>query len=188
MMKKVFTLLCVFLLALSVQAQREVTKFLGIPVDGTKSAMIQKLEAKGFEVVDREKGTLMGEFNGVQSYVAIVTQGNKVWRIATFAVGSRSKGQTILRFNELCRQFEAKPLYVAARDEQYIDEDEDISHEINVHDKQYHADFYQKDSAGKVDENRLVWLSIGKSVSGYGNFVIYIYYDNVCNQAHGEDL
>lgn len=189
MMKKVFTLLCVFLLAFSVQAQREVTKFLGIPVDGTMSAMIKKLEAKGFEVVDRETSTstLKGEFNGKQSFITIGTQGNKIWRILATDLTSRSESQTVIRFNELCRQFGNNPRYVGRVDEQMIDADEDISYEISVHDKQYQAAFFQKDSAGEVDENRMVWIHIGKSVTP-GEYLISIFYDNLYNQAHGEDL
>ena len=30
-------------------AQKDITKFMGIPVDGFKKDMIQKLKAKGFE-------------------------------------------------------------------------------------------------------------------------------------------
>lgn len=48
-MKKVLTLLFSVVMALVVNAQTEVTKFLGIPVDGTKAEMVQKIKAKGFE-------------------------------------------------------------------------------------------------------------------------------------------
>ena len=36
-------------MATALYAQKTVTKFLGIPVDGTKTAMIQQLEAKGYQ-------------------------------------------------------------------------------------------------------------------------------------------
>ena len=42
-----FILLVIYGLAMYAQ-QRDVTKFLGIPVDGTKREMRQKLKAKGF--------------------------------------------------------------------------------------------------------------------------------------------
>ena len=48
-MKKVLTVLALLMFSVAVYAQKDVTKFLGIPVDGTKSAMIQKLKAKGFQ-------------------------------------------------------------------------------------------------------------------------------------------
>lgn len=177
-----------FLLAFSVQAQREVTKFLGIPVDGTKPAMIKKLEAKGLKVINRDKGHLMDEFNGEQSAIGIITQRNKVWRIVVSDITSRSESQIVLRFNELCRQFGNNPRYVGPVDEQMIDEDEDISYEITVHDKQYQAAFFQKDSAGTVDENRSVWFCINKSPFNPSEYIISIYYDNLYNEAQGEDL
>ena len=48
-MKKVLVLVLATVLSLTTAyAQKDVTKFLGIPVDGTKAAMIQKLKNKGF--------------------------------------------------------------------------------------------------------------------------------------------
>ncbi len=61
-------------------AQKDVTKFLGIPVDGTKSAMIQKLKAKGF-TYNQRRDCLEGEFNGRTVYLHVVTNNNKVYRI-----------------------------------------------------------------------------------------------------------
>ena len=46
-MKK-FVLMILLIVSLAVKAQKDVTKFLGIPVDGLKPAMIQKLKAKSF--------------------------------------------------------------------------------------------------------------------------------------------
>lgn len=47
-MKRIFTCLVVTLVVIAAFAQKDVTTFLGIPVDGTKSAMKQKLIAKGY--------------------------------------------------------------------------------------------------------------------------------------------
>lgn len=47
-MKKFLSVVLMLTLSVAMYAQKDVTKFLGIPVDGTKSAMIQKLKAKGF--------------------------------------------------------------------------------------------------------------------------------------------
>ena len=80
-MRKFINLIAMIVLAAGLHAQKDVTKFLGIPVDGTKSAMIQKLKAKGFTYHQKDD-LLEGEFNGEKVNIAIVTQGNKVWRIA----------------------------------------------------------------------------------------------------------
>ena len=49
--------------SLFIYAQQDVTKFLGIPVDGSKSEMIQKLKAKGYTSSPLDKDVLVGEFN-----------------------------------------------------------------------------------------------------------------------------
>ena len=53
----------------TVFAQKEVTKFLGIPVDGFKSEMIQKLKAKGTHIIVQQivwKENLMEEMLKLQ--------------------------------------------------------------------------------------------------------------------------
>ena len=47
-MKKILSVMMLLLLSISIYAQQNVTKFLGVPVDGSKAAMIQKLKEKGF--------------------------------------------------------------------------------------------------------------------------------------------
>lgn len=49
--------MCLFAVALYAQ-DRVVTRFLGIPVDGTKAEMIQKLKAKGFTSNAYDSNTL----------------------------------------------------------------------------------------------------------------------------------
>ena len=55
-------------------------EFLGIPVDGPKSSMIQKLKAKGFRYNQR-LDCLTGEFNSSKVNISIATNKNKFWRI-----------------------------------------------------------------------------------------------------------
>ena len=47
-MKKIIGLFFAVLFSAGLYAQEGVIKFLGIPVDGTKQEMIQKLKSKGF--------------------------------------------------------------------------------------------------------------------------------------------
>lgn len=81
-MKKLFATTLLLVLSLTTQAQTDVTKFLGIPVDGTKPEMIRQLKAKGFRNVPYTDDILEGEFNGSNVYVSVATNNNKVWRIA----------------------------------------------------------------------------------------------------------
>lgn len=68
-------LLLLLLASATVYAQKEVTKFLGIPVDGYKSEMIQKLKAKGYKY-NSTTDCLEGEFNGIDVGIMVVTNGD----------------------------------------------------------------------------------------------------------------
>lgn len=146
-MKRLLCVAIALVCAATLQAQEEekdVTKFLGIPVDGTKAEMIEKLKAKGFTPTTWDKDVLEGEFNGTDVYIGVVTNNNKVYRIGITDKNARSKTGIKNRFNILCRQFEHNPKYTSMIDEdQTIPEDEDISYEITVNDKQYQAVYYQ---------------------------------------------
>ena len=45
-------------------AQKDVTQFLDIPVDGYKPEMIEKLKSKGYTINQQSEDVLDGEFNG----------------------------------------------------------------------------------------------------------------------------
>ena len=142
MMKKILILAMTVILSSGAFAQREVTKFLGIPVDGTKQSMIQKLKAKGF-TYDQQKDRLYGEFNGEEVSISVQTNGNKVWRIAITDEIGRNENQIRIRFNNLVNQFENNNKYMPYKDSQTLSDNENIGHEISVNDKQYAAIFYQ---------------------------------------------
>ena len=142
-MKKILILAMTVILSSGAFAQREVTKFLGIPVDGTKQSMIQKLKAKGF-TYDQQTDRLYGEFNGEEVSISVQTNGNKVWRIAITDEIDRSENQIRIRFNNLVNQFENNNKYMPyKKDSQTLSDNEDISYEISANDKQYAAIFYQ---------------------------------------------
>lgn len=142
-MKKILILAMTVILSSGAFAQREVTKFLGIPIDGTKQSMIQKLKAKGF-TYDQQTDCLYGEFNGEEVSISVQTNGNKVWRIAITDEIDRSENQIRIRFNNLVNQFENNNKYMPyKKDSQTLSDNEDISYEISANDKQYAAIFYQ---------------------------------------------
>ena len=197
-MRKFLTLLAMIAISASVFAQKEVTKFLGIPVDGSPSEMIKKLKTKGFTtdegfMRDVEVGlidwdgpeALTGHFNGERVRVYIGVETNKVWRIYLVDKDNRDETQIKIRFNTLVRQFEGNGKYVPYVDEQTIADDENISHQMTVNKKQYQAGFVQKGEDGTVDEKRFVWFSIGQDSDGY---YIAMFYDNKYNEADGSDL
>ncbi|MBQ2304176.1 MAG: hypothetical protein II256_07150 [Bacteroidales bacterium] len=184
-MKKIIGLLFAVLFSAGLYAQEEVIKFLGIPVDGTKQEMIEKLKSKGFTNEQIFYGRnirsdyLEGEFNGEKVEISIQTQNNKVWRLEIIDKTSRSEGQIISRFNKLVGQFENNGKYTPLKKIQTIDENEDIKYEISVNDKQYNATFIPKTSG-------MVWFTIKEVV--IGSYRIAMYYENTKNEADGSDL
>lgn len=144
-MKNLLTVVMLFVFSTALYAQKDVTKFLGIPVDGTKTAMIQKLKAKGFTPSTWDKNILEGELNGFDVNVHIVTNNNKVWRIMLADKITQDETGIKIRFNELCRQFENNKKYKSMTDkEQTIPDDEDLSYEMTVNNKRYEAVYYQQ--------------------------------------------
>lgn len=140
-MKKVFAVLIMIIAGLSVYAQKDVTKFLGIPVDGTKTEMIRKLKAKGFK--QSTKGYMSGIFNGIPVNVFIATEKGKVSRIMVSNENAFNETDIKIQFNRLCHQFENNGKYMSIGENYSIPYDEDISYEITVRNKRYEATYFQ---------------------------------------------
>ena len=140
------------LCTLSISAQeKDVTKFLGIPVDGHKAEMRKKLISKGFTPKTLlGKEYFEGEFNGHDVRVYIVTNNNKVWRIMLCDNNPQDEASIRIRFNNLCHQFEKNERYFTPEDFT-ISEDEDISYEMTVNNKMYSAGYYQNPSTESVN-------------------------------------
>ena len=195
-MKKFLFILFLLITSLVVDAQ-ELTKFLRIPVDGTKSAMIQKLKSKGYKY-NNTINCLEGEFNGKEVEISVVTNNNKVYRIAIFDKYLCDEGEIKIRFNNLVNQFSNSDKYGSVYDNQTIAENEDISYNMLVKNKRYQAIFNQRleysvnfedinsiDSALENLDNKSVWFMIAEH---YGKYRILMFYDNGYNAPNGEDL
>ena len=151
-MKKILWFI-LMLVSMSATAQKDVTKFLGIPVDGYKPEMKQKLIDKGF-TYNSQYNFFDGEFNGRDVHVYIGTNNNKVYRIMVADANTCSETDIRIRFNTLCRQFSKNAKYVPVNleDNNYtIPESEDISYEMLVHKKRYEAAFYQLPDISLID-------------------------------------
>lgn len=162
-MKKFLNITIALLFSTVIFAQNNVTQFLGIPIDGTKSAMIEKLKAKGF-TYDAANDVLNGQFNGRSSNLYIVTNKNKVYRIMVADADGSSETDIRIRFNKLSGQFEHNGKYIPGDIIQYllgeyrIDEDEDISYEMIAHNKRFQAGFYQISDEDGIDSVALTNL------------------------------
>ena len=104
-MRQLFLIIGMTLISVLLKAENYPTKFLGIPIDGTKQEMIKKLEEKGF-VYDEETDWLTGEFNGKDVILKIRTNNRKVYYVAViykyFYTGEEVKKE----YNILLKQFE----------------------------------------------------------------------------------
>jgi hypothetical protein len=142
-MKRLIYILAAVMMAISVMAQGAPTRFLGIPVDGTKQEMIQKIQAKGF-IYDRAHDCLEGEFNGSKVNVFVATNRNKVWRVMVAEQVLWNASEIRIRFNNLLSQFRRNKRYIPLNDKDFrISEDEDVAYEMTVHGKLYSAEFLQ---------------------------------------------
>ena len=151
-MKKIILMMIAMTISFASFAQnKDVTTFLGIPVDGTVSSMKQKLVSKGF--VPKKVGTnefLEGEFNGTDVHVYIATNNNKVYRIMLCDANTQNEANIKIRFNKLVSQFENNKRYTSL-DKYTLSDEEDISYEMTVNNKTYEALFYQVPNKEKVD-------------------------------------
>lgn len=129
-------------------AQKDVTKFLGIPVDGEEIEMRLKLIEKGY-TYDSINNCLNGVFNGEDVNIYIVTnktrnRENKVWRIMVIYSNPVDEISVKNNFNILCQQFNNNPNYFQISQTKYtIPEKEDISKQITLYKKRYEAFYYQ---------------------------------------------
>ena len=121
-------------------AEKDVTKFLGIPIDGTKTDMINKLLAKGFIIRDADDDSLEGEFNGKDVILYVVANHDKVYRIIVKEKQYSNSADIKIRFNNLCRQFENNPKYISP-DSYIIPDEERIEYQIR--NKRYEAGYFQ---------------------------------------------
>lgn len=206
MRKIAFTLL--MLLTLSLNAQDNVMKFMGIPIDGTKSEMISKLVDKGFapeqieidlenaqnEVIrlggeitegrvrERDGEYFMhGYFDGKRSKVIISSYNNKVYQIMVAIEDSYTELNGKIQFN----------LYVEQLNKKYtnpIDYDFsiDLERDLSVpYDNNIRAFF-----TAAYDENDKPhgMVSLEMSHPRYKEFYIAFRYYNADNMPNGDDL
>lgn len=151
MKRLLFIVLAMIATITSFAQQKDVTSFLGIPVDGTVLSMKQKLVSKGF--VPKKMGDLEwleGEFNGTDVRVRIFTNKNKVYRILLADKNTVDEAQIKIRFNNLVKQFENNKRYHAFADYSLSDK-EDISYEMGINNKEYVAYYLQDPDFENID-------------------------------------
>lgn len=144
-MKNILLLLFIPLLS---YAQKDVTQFFDIPIDGFKPQMAEKIKSQGYTISTKYEDALEGEFNGKDVIIFLSTVNNKVWRVGLSDKNTTDETNIKIRFNRLIQQFQNNDRYITLADsivsKYTIPEKEDIDYEIKVNNKRYEASFYQK--------------------------------------------
>lgn len=111
-MKKISTILTIlFLFVISVSAQTEHMKFMGIPITGTPVQMGAKLRAKGFvfkEKLDEDIREYTGKFAGSNVTIDVVSRNNLVWKILVAYPEVSSFSRLRNDYNDMVTQFSIK--------------------------------------------------------------------------------
>ena len=202
MRKLAFTLL--MFLTLSLNAQDNVMKFMGIPIDGSKSEMIDKLMGKGFVPeqveIDLEKAEndvisaggelnegrirerdgsyfMKGSFDGKRSTLLIISYKSKVYKVVVaFEDAYTNKVHAFTSFN-----YYAERLNNKYSNEHNLYKPLDYSNELNLD-----ADFFNMFFADE-QYNGAVTLHITYPMSNM-EYHIILEYTNFKNAPNGEDL
>ena len=206
MRKIAFTLL--MLLTLSLNAQDNVMKFMGIPIDGTKSEMISKLENKGFapeqveidlenaqnevlrlggEISDgrvRERDGeyfMHGYFDGKRSKVIISSYNNKVYQIMVVIEDAYNELNGKIQFNLYVEQLNKK--YTNPIDYDFsIDLERDLSAPYDNNIRAFFTAAYDE------QDKPHGMVSLEMSHPRYKEFYIAFSYYNADNMPNGDDL
>lgn len=122
--------------------QKDVTRFLEIPIDGEKLEVVNKLKEKGF-VPCQGDDILEGKFKGSDVYLYIATNDkDKVCRIIVRDKNFVGEEEIKERFNTLCNKFKYASHYISFMNFD-IPRGENISNEISENKKEYRAIFFQ---------------------------------------------
>ena len=206
MRRLVFALL--MLLTLSLSAQDNVMKFMGIPIDGPKSEMISKLERKGFAPeqveIDLEKAEddyisaggvisegrvrerdgeyfMHGYFDGKRSNVIISSYNNKVYQIMVVIEDPYNELNGKVQYNLYVEQLNKK--YTNPIDYDFtIDLDKDLSVPFENNIRAYFTAAYD------VNDRPHGLVTIELSHPRFKEFFIAIRYYNADNMPNGDDL
>lgn len=180
-MKKFLFIILIAIINNITTAGQNAIEFLGIPVDGSREEMVRNIISKGFKYHDYSVvDGLIGEFNGEDVVIRLETVNNKVYRVNISETTLRNRSEAKIHFNDMYKQFMNSGKYTLAWGKP-IDENVDITYEMNAFGKQFDVGFAPKDKS----VNGRVWYSLVKIC---GRYSIVIYYENLDNAANGSEL
>ena len=141
MRKLIITLLLTVLCsaAFAQESNNGTLKFIGIPIDGPKEQLIEKIKAKGFRGSPYHE-YLEGQFNGRNVQIYVKDNHGIAWRV--FVAFPKTNAYRVrFEYNQLLNQFLQNDKYFPLEPFEEIPHDEDIPYEMTVHNKDYSAGF-----------------------------------------------
>lgn len=134
------TLLTILCLTSFAQNSNEGTiKFLGIPIDGPKAKLVEKIKEKGFYKKTYGEA-LVGQFNGKTVEVYVADNHGTAYRVFV-SFPETNEYNIRSEYNHLLAQFMRNDKYLPMDEFEEIDTKEDISYEMSIHNKKYGAGF-----------------------------------------------
>ena len=135
------------LVTMLVFAQKDITQFLGIPIDGTRTELMNKIKKKGFKKAKFSGRTILtGQFNNTDVNIDVITNGDKAYRVIVWDTKPFNKRMIRIRYNNLYHKLENHPKYLSQEGGHSIPDNEDIAYEMTANGKNYQAVFFQKPS------------------------------------------
>ncbi len=133
-------LFCLF--CVNIFAQRDVTTFLGVPIDGAKDELLEKLKDKGWLPSMKGSDVLHGQFEKIDLELRVVTYNDTVYRIVLSDRSTFDEKEIITRYNMLCDYFLESHRY-SGNASQKLSETMDLTYEMKTMNRHIDAVFYQ---------------------------------------------
>ena len=110
----------------STSEKKDITQFMGIPIEGTRQEMMDKLQNIGF-IASSSDSDLQGYFNGQWVDVYLGVHKGQVWRVDVLETQTYDENDIKHRYNQVLNQFKDSPKYQYNEcDATEISYDEDI--------------------------------------------------------------
>lgn len=179
-MKRFFITLTITMLALTIQAQNDVTTFMDVPVDGKASSVLSQLKEKGCKKVGHK--TLETTLNDKAYKVNVLASKKGVYQVRlTQSRGTESLQKGIDNYNELIKWFRADNSYTEYEKNNFISNKDDATHLQNIYDKWYYAEFFQKSNGEKENYDKVVSFYLTDEDGCYKLVVCFVNRNNELN-------
>ena len=180
-MKRLLTIALSVILTASLSAQGNITSFLGIPVNGTKAEVTQRLIEQG--AVKVKDGLQISGIDQMPFLVRIKTHKGKVYSISLVETkGTKDVKTAVARFNSLIDSYRENTCeYTEYEYNSFVVINDETSTERHIHEGDYYAEFFQ------VADPQLYNRKVGFTITDeFGDYRIERIYDNIYNMPEGK--